>query len=86
VDNILSAKEKVDLQMMQRIQQEEMKHSQVAFLAHQLTDFCGPRLPTHLENEGPLHGLCKRFSIGGLPQRGKSGVSVEKAGVMSMPI
>jgi hypothetical protein len=40
----LFAQEKLDLPMMQRIHQEATQHSQVASLAHQLTDVCGPRL------------------------------------------
>ena len=36
--------EKIDTAMMQRIRQEEMSHSQIAAISHQLTDVCGPRL------------------------------------------
>ena len=36
--------EKIDTAMIQRIRQEEMNHSQIAEIAHQLTDGCGPRL------------------------------------------
>ncbi len=40
----LFAQEKVDIQMMQRIRDEETQHSQIPMLAHYLTDVCGPRL------------------------------------------
>jgi carboxypeptidase Q len=36
--------EKVDTAFMSRLRQEEMLHSQIPFIAHQLTDVCGPRL------------------------------------------
>ena len=36
--------EQLDTAMIQRIRQEEMLHSQIPFIAHQLTDICGPRL------------------------------------------
>jgi hypothetical protein len=40
----LSAQEKVDLPMMQKIRDEALKNSQIPVLAHYLTDVCGPRL------------------------------------------
>lgn len=40
----LCAQETVDTVMMRRIREAEMKNSQVADIAHQLTDVCGPRL------------------------------------------
>jgi hypothetical protein len=36
--------EKIDTVMMQKIRQEEMNHSQIPQIAHQLTDVIGPRL------------------------------------------
>ncbi len=42
--NILFAQETVDMQMMQKIKDEEKNNSQVAMIAHNLTDVCGPRL------------------------------------------
>src|SRR5690242_15978540 len=42
--SVLFAQEKVDLQMMQKIKDEESKHSQIEMIAHNITDVCGPRL------------------------------------------
>jgi carboxypeptidase Q len=41
---VLAAQEKVDMQMMQKIKDEEAQHSQIPMLAHYLTDVCGPRI------------------------------------------
>lgn len=41
---LLHAQETVDTAMMQRIKDEEANHSQVASIAHNLTDVIGPRL------------------------------------------
>lgn len=41
---LVSAQEKVDMDMMQKIKEEEKMNSQVAMIAHNLTDVCGPRL------------------------------------------
>ncbi len=38
------AQEKVDLQMMQKIKDEEKSNSQISMIAHNITDVCGPRL------------------------------------------
>jgi carboxypeptidase Q len=40
----VSAQEKVDAAMMEKIREEGLKRSQVAFIAHQLTDVAGSRL------------------------------------------
>ena len=42
--SLLAGQEKVDMQMMQKIKDEEARHSQVPMLAQYLTDVCGPRL------------------------------------------
>ncbi len=42
--SFLLAQEKVDLQVMQQIINEENKHSHIESLAHYLTDICGSRL------------------------------------------
>ena len=39
-----SAQETVDLPMMQKIKDEEKNNSQIAMIAHNLIDVCGPRL------------------------------------------
>ena len=41
---LFAQQETVDMQMMQRIKDEERQHSQVAMIAHNITDVCGPRL------------------------------------------
>ena len=38
------AQESVDMQMMQKIKDEEKNNSQVVMIAHNITDVCGPRL------------------------------------------
>jgi carboxypeptidase Q len=40
----VAQQETVDMSMMQRIRTEENDHSQIAWIAHQLTDVMGPRL------------------------------------------
>src|SRR6187549_3248260 len=42
--NIAAAQETVDMAMMQKIKDEGKANSQVAMIAHNLTDVCGPRL------------------------------------------
>ena len=39
-----AAQETVDMTMMQKIKDEEKTNSQIAMIAHNLTDVCGPRL------------------------------------------
>lgn len=39
-----SQAEKIDTAMMRSIRQEENNHSQIAMIAHNITDVCGPRL------------------------------------------
>ena len=39
-----AAQELVDMQMMQKIKDEEKNNSQVVMIAHNITDVCGPRL------------------------------------------
>jgi carboxypeptidase Q len=41
---IVFAQQQVDMQIMQKIKDEEAKNSQVGIMAHYLTDVCGPRL------------------------------------------
>ncbi len=42
--NLAAAQETVDMAMMQKIKDEEKTNSQIAMIAHNLTDVCGPRL------------------------------------------
>ena len=42
--NFCPAQETVDMAMMQKIKDEEKTNSQIAMIAHNLTDVCGPRL------------------------------------------
>jgi carboxypeptidase Q len=44
LSSFLFAQEKVDIQMMQKIKDEEAQYSQIEMLAFHLTDVCGPRL------------------------------------------
>ncbi|MEO7306669.1 MAG: M20/M25/M40 family metallo-hydrolase [Ferruginibacter sp.] len=44
VINLAAAQETVDMAMMQKIRTEANTNSQVAMIAHNLTDVCGPRL------------------------------------------
>ena len=39
-----TAQETVDMAMMQKIKDEETRNSQIAMIAHNITDVCGPRL------------------------------------------
>src|ERR1700748_2266016 len=41
---LLSAQEQLDTAMIRHIRQEELLNSRIPFIAHQLTDVCGPRL------------------------------------------
>ena len=41
---LYAQQEYVDANIMQEIKDEEAKHSQIEFIAHNLTDVCGPRL------------------------------------------
>lgn len=41
---IVQAQETVDMQMIQKIKDEEKNNSQVTMIAHNITDVCGPRL------------------------------------------
>jgi len=42
--NFAAAQEIVDMAMMQKIKDEEKNNSQIAMIAHNITDVCGPRL------------------------------------------
>ena len=42
--NFCAAQETVDMAMMQKIKDEEKTNSQIAMIAHNITDVCGPRL------------------------------------------
>jgi carboxypeptidase Q len=44
LSSFLLAQEKVDIQMIQKIKDEELQHSQIEMLSYYLTDICGPRL------------------------------------------
>src|SRR5450432_94170 len=41
---IIIAQQPVNLEMMQKLKDEEQQHSQITFIAHNLTDVVGPRL------------------------------------------
>lgn len=64
--NIAAAQETVDMVIMQKIKDEEKKNSQIAMIAHNLTDVCGPRLTN---SPGYNHALdwvteiCKQWGL-----------------------
>src|SRR3954454_15294745 len=41
---LLTAQEPVNMEMMQKLKDEEKQHSQIPFIAHNLTDMTGSRL------------------------------------------
>ena len=66
-----AAQETVDMQMMQKIKDEAKNNSQVAMIAHNLTDVCGPRLT----NSPGYSGDCKMPAV-------RPGANLVKAGKM----
>lgn len=62
----LFAQEKVDLAMMQEIKDEEKNNSQVAMIAHHLTDVCGPRLTNSPGYNRALDWVTKTLSSWGV--------------------
>ncbi len=71
ISSVLFAQpEKVDLAMMQKIKAEEKDHSQVAMIAHYLTDVCGPRLTNSPGYKRSLVWVTKTFKEWGLQNAG----------------
>ena len=60
------AQEMVDLQMMQKIKDEEKNNSQIAMIAHNITDVCGPRLtnsPGYNRALDWVTEICKKWGL-----------------------
>lgn len=60
------AQETVDMQVMQKIKDEEKNNSQIAMIAHQLTDVCGPRLtnsPGYNRALDWVTAICKQWGL-----------------------
>ncbi len=61
-----SAQEAVDMQMMQKIKDEEKNNSQIAMIAHNLTDVVGPRLtnsPGYSRALDWVTEICKKWGL-----------------------
>ena len=67
----LSAQEKVDMQMMQKIRNEEKNNSQVTMVAHNITDVCGPALTTSPGYNRALDWVTKTLKQWGLENAGR---------------
>ena len=60
------AQETVDMAMMQKIKDEENKNSQIAMIAHNITDVCGPRLtnsPGYNRALDWVTEICKQWGL-----------------------
>ena len=65
------SQETVNMDMMQRIRDEEMKNSQVTMIAHQITDVCGPRLTNSPNYNKALDWVTSISKTWGLSNAGK---------------
>ena len=64
--NFAAAQETVNMQMMQKIKDEEKTNSQIAMIAHNITDVCGPRLtnsPGYKRALDWVTELCKKWGL-----------------------
>ncbi len=64
--SIAVAQENVDLQMMQKIKDEEKNNSQITMIAHNITDVCGPRLtnsPGYNRALDWVTATCKKWGL-----------------------
>ncbi len=64
--SFVSAQETVDMNMMQKIKDEEKNNSQIALIAHNLTDVNGPRLtnsPGYFSALDYVTALCKQWGL-----------------------
>ena len=78
---VLNAQETVDMQMMQKIKDEEKQHSQVEMIAHNLTDICGPRLTNSPGYKGHWIGRRPHLNHGACKMRDRRhGENLEKDG------
>lgn len=69
--SFLAAQENVDMQMMQQIRDEEKNNSQVAMIAHNITDVCGPRLTNSPGYNRALEWVTKTCKDWGLRNAGR---------------
>jgi hypothetical protein len=69
--SILSAQEKVDMQMMQKIRDEEKNNSQVTMIAHNITDVCGARLTNSPGYNRALDWVTQTLKQWGLENAGR---------------
>ncbi len=67
----LLAQETVDMQMMQKIKEEEKNNSQIAMIAHNLTDVCGPRLTNSPGYNRALDWVTQTLQLWGLKNAGR---------------
>ncbi len=66
VINVATAQEIVDMQMMKKIKDEEKNNSQIAMIAHNITDVCGPRLtnsPGYNRALDWVTDICKKWGL-----------------------
>ncbi len=66
----LAQQEMIDLAMMQKIKDEEKNNSQVAAIAHGITDICGPRLSNSPGYKRAITWITKTFETWGLQNAG----------------
>ena len=69
--SILSAQEKVDMHMMQKIRDEEKNNSQVTMIAHNITDVCGARLTNSPGYNRALDWVTQTLKQWGLENAGR---------------
>ncbi|MEO5892482.1 MAG: M20/M25/M40 family metallo-hydrolase [Ferruginibacter sp.] len=69
--NVLTAQEKVNMQVMQQIKDEEKNNSHIELLAHYITDVCGPRLTNSPGYNRALDWITKTFKEWGLVNAGR---------------
>lgn len=70
LSTILHAQEKVDMDMMQKIKDEEKNNSQIATIAHNVTDVTGPRLTNSPGYKRAIGIITKTFKEWGLQNAG----------------
>jgi carboxypeptidase Q len=64
------SQEKVDLQVMEKIREEERTHSQIAMIAHNITDVCGARLTNSPGYKRAVNWVTQTFKEWGLQNAG----------------
>lgn len=64
------SQEKVNLEMMQKIRDEERNHSQITMIAHNITDVCGARLTNSPGYKRAVQWITQTFKTWGLQNAG----------------